>query len=122
VQSKVDAMAVRLCGEGVAEWLASLTRGREVASLSLAFAQNLYHYDAALMQLSSRLHHCLPWQCGACVTTLVSAREVEQRPSQLVLGWVTVSGIPQPPSPQMGCLLWYLVANGLLTCRRQKIL
>jgi hypothetical protein len=36
----------------VAEWLASLTRDREVASSSLAFAQNV-HYDAALMQLSS---------------------------------------------------------------------
>jgi hypothetical protein len=40
---------------------------------------------------------------GACSTTFVSANEVKQRSSRLVLGWVTVLGIPQPPSPWNGC-------------------
>jgi hypothetical protein len=50
--------------EGEAEWLASPARDRKVAGSSQAFARNLYHYDAALMPPSSRLHHCLPWRRG----------------------------------------------------------
>jgi hypothetical protein len=50
---------------------------------------------------------------GACGMTLVLTNEVQQRPLQLIIGWVTISGIPQPLSPWMGCLLWHLIADAL---------
>jgi hypothetical protein len=43
-------------------------------------------------------------QRGACGTTLVPINEVKQRPPRSVLGLVTISGLPQPPSPWMACL------------------
>jgi hypothetical protein len=45
-------------GADVAEWFASPTRDREIADS--AIAAKLLRHDAALGQLSSRLHHCLP--------------------------------------------------------------